>query len=86
MYHAVDWTPARIEGFWNFYSQNAAAHASYFSGRFGGAVLRLVRRRVNLDDPVLDLGCGRGHLVEEVLWQGLPCQAVDSSAEAVDRV
>lgn len=85
-YHAVDWTPERIERFWNFYSQNAAAHASYFSGRFGGAILHVVRRHVSLSGPVVDLGCGPGYLVEELLRQGLACKAIDSSAEAVERV
>ena len=86
MYHAVEWTPERIERFWNFYSQNAAAHASYFSGRFGRAILHLVRRHVSLSGPVVDLGCGPGYLVEELLCQGLACKAIDSSAEAVERV
>lgn len=86
MYHSVEWTPERIERFWNFYGTNAAAHGSYFSGQFGGAILRLTRRHVTLSDPLVDLGCGPGFLVEELLRQGYACKAVDSSREAIERV
>jgi len=33
--HSIEWTPERIERFWNFYSANAAAHGNYFSKQFG---------------------------------------------------
>ena len=85
MYHTVEWTPERIERFWNYYSKNAGAHASYFSGRFGRAILRLVCRRVHLGGTVVDLGCGPGFLVDELLRQGFSCKAIDASPEAVER-
>lgn len=86
MYHTVEWTPERIERFWNFYGTNAAAHGSYFSGQFGEAILRFVRRHVTLSGTLVDLGCGPGFLVEQLLRQGYVCKAVDSSQEAVERV
>lgn len=86
MYHRVDWTPEQIQRFWNFYSSNAAAHGSYFSGRFGNAIVRLVRRRVKLSGTLVDFGCGPGYLLEELLRQGFRCKAIDASAEAVHRV
>jgi len=83
MYHPIEWTPERIERFWNFYSANAAAQGNYFSKQFGGAILALVRGRVRLKGPVVDLGCGPGYFLEHLLRHGLACKAIDSSAEAV---
>ncbi|MEI8190265.1 MAG: class I SAM-dependent methyltransferase, partial [candidate division NC10 bacterium] len=86
MYHPIEWTPKRIERFWNFYSANAAAHGNYFSKQFGGAILALVRGRVRLAGPVVDLGCGPGYFLEELLRNKLACKGIDSSAEAVASV
>ena len=86
MYHPIEWTPERIERFWDFYSANAAAHGNYFSKQFGGAILALVRGQVRLAGPVVDLGCGPGYFLEHLLRQGLACKAIDSSAEAVASV
>jgi len=86
MYHPVEWTPERVERFWNFYSGNAAAHGSYFSRRFGRAIIRLARRHVTLSGILVDFGCGPGYLVEELLRQGFTCKAIDVSDQAVDHV
>jgi SAM-dependent methyltransferase len=86
MYHSIDWTPERIQRFWDFYSSNAAAHASYFSRRFGRAIIRLVQRHGRLTGPAVDFGCGPGDFVEELLRLGVSCKAIDVSVEAVDRV
>ncbi len=86
MYHPVEWTPERIERFWNFYSRNAGAQENYFSKQFGSAIVHLVRRRVNLAGILVDLGCGPGYFLDELLRAGLACKAVDFSAEAVDQV
>jgi SAM-dependent methyltransferase len=86
MYHSVDWTPERVERFWNFYGVNAAAHGSYFSRQFGRAIIRLACRHVKLSGILVDFGCGPGYLVEELLRQGFTCKAIDVSAQAVDHV
>ena len=86
MYHPIEWTPERIERFWNFYSANAAAQGSYFSKQYGRAILSLVRGQVRLAGPVVDLGCGPGYFLEDLLRNGLACKGIDSSAEAVASV
>ena len=86
MYHSVDWSPERIRRFWDFYSSNAAAHGSYFSRRFGRAIIRLAQRHASLVGMAVDFGCGPGDLIEELLRLGFCCKAVDASVEAVDRV
>ncbi len=86
MYHSVEWTPERIQRFWEFYSANTAARGSYFSAHFGRAIIRLAQRHGRLASPVVDFGCGQGDLVAELLRQGFTCKAIDGSAEAVRRV
>ena len=83
MYHPIEWTPERIERFWNFYSANAAAHGSYFSKQFGGAILALVRGGCVSRARSWILGCGPGYFLEHLLRHGLACKAIDSSVEAV---
>jgi SAM-dependent methyltransferase len=86
MYHPIEWTPERIERFWDFYSANAAAQGNYFSKQYGRAILSLVRGRVHLAGPLVDLGCGPGYFLEELLRNGFACKGIDSSAEAVASV
>ncbi|HUP64530.1 MAG TPA: class I SAM-dependent methyltransferase [Thermoanaerobaculia bacterium] len=82
-YHEVVWTEGRIARFWQFYAQNTAAHESYFSKQLGGAILRFVNKYIRPAPPVLDLGCGPGFLVTELVKSGLSCVAIDSSPESI---
>ena len=86
MYHRVEWTPERIQRFWNFHTGSAATREAYFSRRFGRAIIHLARRQAGLTGPVVDFGCGPGDLVEELLRLGFSCKAIDVSVEAVDHV
>jgi SAM-dependent methyltransferase len=45
-----------------------------------------VRRRVQLKEPVLDLGCGAGHLLEKLIEGGFRCMAADINEKAVAMV
>ncbi|GAA2253131.1 MULTISPECIES: methyltransferase domain-containing protein [Kitasatospora] len=50
-----------------------------------GADHELLRRCVRLGTPVLDLGCGPGRLVAELLALGVPAMGVDVTLTAVAR-
>ncbi|MEV8094489.1 class I SAM-dependent methyltransferase [Kitasatospora sp. NPDC085879] len=50
-----------------------------------GADHGLLRRCVRAGQPVLDIGCGPGRLVTELLAQGLPALGVDVTRAAVAR-
>ncbi|MGK4579320.1 class I SAM-dependent methyltransferase [Kitasatospora sp. HPMI-4] len=50
-----------------------------------GADHELLRRCVRLGAPVLDLGCGAGRLVAELLALGVPAMGVDVTLTAVAR-
>lgn len=82
-YHEVEWNPNQIQRFWDFYGANLAAHGGYFSRQFAGPIVRVVRRRVRLLGTMVDIGCGPGYLLNELLKQGLTCRGIDSSQQAL---
>jgi SAM-dependent methyltransferase len=86
MYHELTWSPETIQRFWDFYSSNAARHGTYFSSLYGEALLTFVGRRVRLDGTIIDLGCGKGDLLDALLRCGWTCRGIDSSPVAVDQV
>jgi len=86
MYHEVTWSPEAIQQFWDFYSSHAARHGSYFSSLYGDALLTLVRRRVTLGGTIVDVGCGKGDLLDAILRAGWTCLGIDSSPVAVEQV
>ena len=86
MYHPVEWNPERVERLWDFYSTYSFAQGNYFSRQFGRAILGLVRHRLNIRSTVVDVGCGPGHLLEELLYQGFRCKAIDISSPAIQTV
>ena len=70
VYHDVEWTPEKIQRFWDFYGANTASEDSYFSKKFGSRIVGLARRYAELLGPVVDMGCGPGFLTEELLRRG----------------
>ena len=86
VYHEVKWTAESVQRFWNFYGNNEAGEDSYFSKKFAARIVGMARRHARLEGPVVDLGCGPGFLSDELLRQGLPVRALDSSSRSIDRV
>lgn len=66
--HQVEWTPERIQRFWDFFSANQSEDA-YFSRMFGRSLLAYVRRRIKIGTP-LDYGCGCGDLLSYLVDSG----------------
>jgi SAM-dependent methyltransferase len=86
VYHEVEWTPAAVRRFWDFYGGNAASEDSYFSKKFASRIVGLARRWAPLGGPVVDVGCGPGYLADELLRRGYAVRAVDSSPRSVERL
>ena len=57
----------------------------HFSKQRGAAFLRLTSRRIQIHQPVLDLGCGSGHLTALLLSRGhkVLCADVSDRAEEI---
>jgi SAM-dependent methyltransferase len=67
--HQLEWTPERIQAFWDHYSSTQAHADNYFSSMFGRSLIDYVRRRIAIGVP-LDYGCGRGHLLSYLVDAG----------------
>ncbi len=80
--HEVEWTHEKIGRFWNQYSETATER--YFGEMVGRSLLALVDRVVGrLAEPILDFGCGSGHLLGMLMRRGQRCAGVDFSDDSV---
>lgn len=84
-YHAwrLDWTPAHVERFWDWWGGNPALSKHYFSKRYGEAVLDHTGRYVRNSKLVVDLGAGPGYIVDLLVRRGIKTIAVDTSEESL---
>lgn len=77
--HQLEWTPERIQAFWDHYSKGREA---YFSGLHGRSLIAYARRRIRIGTP-LDYGCGSGHLLSYLADAGCSTvYGVDQSPES----
>jgi len=60
--HQLNWTPERVQAFWDHYTAIEAHADLYFSRVYGRSLIAYVRRRISIGVP-LDFGCGRGDLL-----------------------
>jgi SAM-dependent methyltransferase len=84
--HPITWTPSSIARFWGAYESNPGMDLWHFSKQRGKALLHHVRKRVTITDPVLDLGCGSGYLLDPLLKLGHRCFGADVNARAIEMV
>ncbi len=82
-YRPVAWTPEKIARFWNFFARQGREHAVCFSQDMAGPIYRLVRNHLPRNGLCVDLGCGPGFFLEELLRRGHRCKGVDPSPESV---
>jgi SAM-dependent methyltransferase len=85
-YHECAWTPDQVQRFWDGYAAHGGREDTYFSKMHGAAILDLARRHSALSDPVIDVGCGNGALLDALLSAGFTCTGIDSSAVSVRHV
>ena len=83
--HEIEWTPARVERFWNFYSSNTALAGSYFALSAGKSLLAFIGRRIKIGQAI-DIGCGAGDLIGYLLEQGHQAIGADSSEASLAKV
>lgn len=76
--HDARWTRERVDRFWNIVARTPGETAYAFSRGVGAAIVDLLERRgVLLASPVVDYGCGSGHLIDLLLEYGLECWGVE---------
>jgi SAM-dependent methyltransferase len=77
--HQLEWTPERIQAFWDHYSKHQDV---YFSALHGRSLIGYVGRRIRIGTP-LDYGCGSGHLLSYLADAGCKTlYGVDQSPES----
>jgi len=83
--HEFKWDDSSVQRFWDYYAtQNKI---SYFAQSVGKEVYRLASKHVHFKGNILDYGCGKGHLVQELLKAGLKdIYGADFSHDSVEHV
>jgi SAM-dependent methyltransferase len=81
--HDVVWTPEKIAGTWDFFSESLGGSDLYFSAHAGRWIVKRVDRELGLSGKkVLDFGCGRGDLLAQLYARGIPAQGLEFSQES----
>lgn len=85
--HEITWTQEKVANLWGYYATNRAYDVQYFSYHSGRSILEFVKRRVPLvGRRIVDFGCGPGFMIGHLLDEGIPCEGLEFSAEAIDVV
>lgn len=82
--HAIEWTPALIQRFWDHYSTNPALEDTYFAKNVGRHLIDFIGRQIRIGRAV-DFGCGRGDLIDHLLSDH-ECYGVEQSPMSVATV
>lgn len=83
--HPLEWSPEHVQRFWDHYSTNPAMEDVYFAKSVGKSLINYVAKRIRIGTAV-DIGCGRGDLIEILLKGGHQVIAVDQSPASVEQV
>lgn len=81
--HAILWTKENIAFFWDFFSSVPKSREEYFSWNVGAGLVRFVSGRIPLRGLAVDVGCGPGFLLDQLLGAGVACKGVDISPDSV---
>lgn len=81
--HEINWTPEKIALFWNRLGTDNNLADLYFSKQKGAALLTFAARHTPLEGNVVDLGCGPGYLIDQLLKRGVNCRGADFSGKTV---
>ena len=82
----VTWTSEKISRFWNSFENRPELHDLHFSKQRGRSLLAFVKKTSKIEEPVLDLGCGSGHLIEYLLSAKYKTFGADVTSSAGDIV
>ena len=85
MQHEIEWTPERIRRFWDYMGGTPGFEDLYFARQAGAALIRYVARHIRIGTAV-DMGCGRGDLLQLLMAKGYDCYGTDQSQASVEAV
>jgi len=84
--HRVIWTRKKIADFWNHFEYTPKMQNRHFSKQRGLSLLRILKKTIQLETPILDLGCGSGHLLSLLLKDGIESWGADISESSIEIV
>lgn len=76
----MEWTPERVQRFWDYESQFPQRYFTYTRGR---SLVARTKPFIERAARIVDYGCGRGYLTEHLLELGADVVAADFSPESV---
>ncbi|HZZ26618.1 MAG TPA: class I SAM-dependent methyltransferase [Pirellulales bacterium] len=83
--HPICWTRELSSRFWDFYSRKPTL--TYFSAEVSNGIINnVLRNGVPLRGKVLDFGCGRGDLLQNLTNRRIACEGADFSPESAREV
>jgi len=81
----IHWTPERVLNFWDYHGSNPALTGQYFGGMMGRSLLDYVGRHITIRTAV-DVGCGRGHLMQFLMQRGSDVYGSDQSPASIELI
>jgi 2-polyprenyl-3-methyl-5-hydroxy-6-metoxy-1,4-benzoquinol methylase len=81
------WTDEYIGRFWNYMAYKPNADQKYFTFQVGGGVVNFLKNFIDLDGKkILDFGCGKGFLIDQLLKSNAEVWGLDYSSESIESV
>lgn len=84
----AEWTPDKIRRFWDHYGQRTELHEEYFSYQVGKGIVNFLGMSGKMVPgmKLLDLGCGPGFLLQELLAGPYECWGFEYSEQTAKLV
>ena len=82
----IEWDVEKVNRLWDYKGAQSTEEENYFGYQVGGAVVHFceyIAPKKLKQCKVLDYGCGKGHLIECFLKEGIQIYGVDMSEEEV---
>lgn len=79
----IEWTPGKINKFFEYYESQPGIADNYFGRQRGRALLSFLMRRMKFFGQALEVGCGPGYFMEHLLCAKIACSGADVSESAI---
>jgi 2-polyprenyl-3-methyl-5-hydroxy-6-metoxy-1,4-benzoquinol methylase len=80
----ADWTDQNIADFWDWHSRSVSMQNNYFASVMAPGIAKYLDRKGLIKGNILDYGCGKGHLLEQMIKiGGANFYGLDFSADSI---
>lgn len=85
-YSQIEWSQDLIKKFWEMNFRDPLHQDICFSKQMSRPLLRKVKTKFKKDGIVLDVGCGPGYFIEELLSNGYKVKGVDITNTQIEHI